>query len=65
MCQSMRQIQPGTGGSLVMFQNTNKKLFVLCAIFLPYCTLKGIKVKKFGDELKKCRPMRQIFLNEL
>ena len=33
MCQSIRQIRPGTGESLAIFQNTNIKLFFVCTNF--------------------------------
>ena len=64
-CRSMRQVWPETGGSLEIFQNTKKKLYVLCTNLFIYCIIKGVsKLINFGDELKKCRPLIQIFLYE-
>ena len=49
----MRQLRPETGESLTIFQNTNKRLYVLCTNFFTYCIIKGIKVKKFSRWIEK------------
>ena len=41
------------GNPLQFFQNTNKKLYVLCIIIITYCILKGNKVKNFWRWIKK------------
>ena len=52
------------GNSLHFFPNTDKKLYVLCSNLLTYCIIKGIQVKKFGDNFKKCPPLIHIFSDE-
>ena len=52
------------GNQLQNFQNKNKKLFVLFTNFLLTVSYRVSRLINFGDYLKKCRPMRQIFLNE-
>ena len=43
-CWPMRQLQPETGESLEIFQNTDPIVFVLfISIFLNYCIKEGIK----------------------
>ena len=44
---------PETGESLAIFQNTNKKLYVLCTNYFTYYIIKGIKVKKVWRWIKK------------
>ena len=46
-CRPLRQLHPETGEYLALFQNTNKKLIVLCNNVFTYCTIKGIKVNTF------------------
>ena len=59
---SMRQLWPGTGESLAIFQNTNKKLFVWCTNLFIYCIIKGIKVQKFWRRIKKVLAYETDFL---
>ena len=49
ICRPIRQIQPETGESLVIFQNTDPIVFVLfISLFLTYCIKEGIKGNIFG-----------------
>ena len=48
-CWPMRQLQPETGESLAIFQNTDPIVFVLfISLFLTYCIKEGIKGNIFG-----------------
>ena len=62
-CRSMRQLRPETGESLAIFQNTDKKLFVLCTNLFTYCIIKGIKVRKFWRWIEKVLAFETYFLS--
>ena len=52
-CWPMRQIQPETGGSLVIFQNIDRIVFFLfISLFLTYCIKEGIKGNILGITFK-------------
>ena len=62
MCRSMRQLCTEIGESLAIFQNTNRRLYVLCTIFFTCFIIKGIKVKKFWWYIKKVSAFDTDFL---
>ena len=60
----MRQLWPETGESLEKNQNTNDNVLVSLLICLLTVSLRVSRLRNSGNELKKCRPMRQLFLHE-
>ena len=58
----MRQQRPETEESLGIFFKTLIQLYLFSLLIysLTYCIRAGIKANIFGDEMKKCRPMRQL-----